>query len=64
VPVDTVTVAAPPTTLSGEAASTVMVRVRLTSVPDTDGKAGAELGDVELPPQAGATAPSVNKETA
>jgi hypothetical protein len=50
--------------LSGDAASTVIVSVRLTSVPETVGKAGAELGEVVLPPQAGATAPSVNRETA
>ena len=64
VPVDAVTVAAPPTAASGDAASTVIVSVRLTSVPETDGRAGAALGEVVLPPQAGITAPSVNSETA
>ena len=44
--------AAPPTAASGDAASTPIVSVRLTSVPEIDGKAGAELGDVLLPPQA------------
>lgn len=53
VPVDAVTVAAPPTAASGDAASIVSVSVRLTRVPETDGSAGAELGEVELPPHAG-----------
>ena len=41
-----------------------MVSVRLTSVPETDGSGGAELGEVVLPPQPGITAPSANSETA
>jgi hypothetical protein len=64
VPVETVTVAAPPMAASGDPALTAIVSVRLTSVPDTEGKAGAELGEVVLPPQAGTTTPSVNRETA
>lgn len=64
VPVEAVTVAAPPTAASGDELSTLIVSVRPTSVPVTDGNAGAELGEVELPPQAGATAPSVSSETA
>src|SRR5471030_1501752 len=63
-PVDAVTVAAPPTVASGDAASIVIERLRLTSVPETDGSAGAELGDVLLPPHAGIVAPSVSSETA
>jgi hypothetical protein len=64
VPVDTVTIAAPPTAASGDAASIVTVRVRFDTVPDTDGTTGAELGDVLLPPQPGITAPRVNSDTA
>ena len=63
-PVDTVTVAALPTAARGDAASTVMVSVRLTSVPETDGSVGAELGLVLLPPQPGITAPIARNETA
>jgi hypothetical protein len=33
-------------------------------VPVTEGNDGAELGDVELPPQPGVIAPSVSSETA
>jgi glycerol dehydrogenase-like iron-containing ADH family enzyme len=57
-------VAAPPTAASGDAASTPIVSVRLTSVPETDGKAGAELGDVLLPPQASMAAPRVKSDAA
>ncbi len=56
--------AALPTAARGDAASTAMVSVRLTSVPETDGSGGAELGLVVLPPQPGITAPSANNETA
>ena len=52
VPVEALTVAAPPTAASGDAASIVIERLRLTSVPETVGKGGAELAEVELPPQA------------
>ena len=58
------TVAAPPTVASGDAASIVIDRLRLTSVPDTDGNGGAELADVELPPQASNAAPMVIIDTA
>jgi hypothetical protein len=64
VPVDTVMVAAPPTVASGDAASTVIVSVRFTSVPDTEGRDGAELGDVLLPPHAGTATPSASSDTA
>lgn len=49
---DTCTVAAPPTVASGDDASIAIERLRLTRVPETVGSAGAELGDVGLPPHA------------
>jgi hypothetical protein len=64
VAVDACTVAAPPTVASGDAASIAIERLPLTSVPDTDGSAGAELGDVGLLPHACNAAPSVSSDAA
>ena len=61
---DAVTIAAPPTAASGDAASTVIVSVRLASEPEIEGSAGAEPGDVVLPPQAGIAAPKARIDTA
>jgi len=63
IPVDTLIVAAAPTLASGDAASIAMVSVRPTSVPETDGSDGAELGEVLLPPHAGRTAPTAKSAT-
>jgi hypothetical protein len=62
--VDAVTIAAPPTAASGDAASTVIVSVRPANEPDTEGSAGAELGEVLLPPQAGIATPRARSDTA
>ena len=64
VPVDAATMAAPPTVASGDEASIVIVSVRLTSEPETDGSGGAELADVLLPPHAEIAPPIVNSDTA
>jgi hypothetical protein len=64
VPNDVCTLAAEPTAVSAEAASTVIDTIRPVTDAVTDASGGADVdGDVELPPQA-ATVPRASIEAA
>src|SRR5205823_5986098 len=63
-PVDAHTSAAPPVTASGELASICTVTTLPLAEADTVVNSGAELGDVELPPQAVISTSSATSERA